>query len=200
MLTLVLVSALNLAPGITLADHAAAYPDGFTGRVRLVADEEDDGDKRPSLDAMTRTQLARELKRLEDARPSFAGPIVAMAIGYPLLIAGLAVAFVGFGSFAISSSSTLAIVGFLLVGVGAIMGVAGFIVALIGTIKLATRFGARRASAEEIDEVQRKIDELDQRPVVQPLPPPDIAPPPPPPLPPEANLVRPGPMMTLATF
>jgi hypothetical protein len=41
MLTLVLVSALNLTPGITLADNAGGLP-----RIRLVRDDEDEGDKR----------------------------------------------------------------------------------------------------------------------------------------------------------
>ncbi len=195
MLSLVLVSALNLAPGITLADNVGSRSADLGARIRFVRD---DDDKRPSLDAMTREQLARELKRLEETMPSFGGPIAAMAVGFPLGIAGAVMVYFGVAMFEGASSAVLA--GAALVVFGGAMVITGFIIALIGSIKLATRFGARAAHREQIDEVQQKIDAIDQAPVNTPLPPPDEAPPPPPPLPPEANLVRPGPMITVMTF
>lgn len=193
MLSLVLVSTLHLAPGVRLIDSAAMHP-----RIRLVRDDED---QRPSLDTMTREQLVREQRRLEDERPGLGGPIAQMAVGYPLLFGGIGVAFFGVGSLAFATSTGV-LVGFALIVVGGAMVTVGFILALVGTIRIFTRVSARSANAEAIDEVQQKIDALDQAPLpgMAPPPPSDVVPPPPPPLPPEASFVRPGPMLTVMTF
>jgi hypothetical protein len=202
MLTLLLASTLHLAPGVSLADHVEGRSARLGARIRFVRD---DDDKRPSLDAMTREELSRELKRLETAMPGFGGPIAAMAVGFPLLGVGIGLLYLGVSTISFSGSTAF-LIGFAAIVFGAAAAITGFIIGLIGTIKFATRFGARARHQEQIDEVQQTIDALDQAlppgapPEIAPMPPPDIAPPPPPPLPPEANLVRPGPMMTIATF
>ncbi len=197
MTALLLATLLNLSPGIVLADNVSARHVALSeARLPLLFVSDDEDEKRPSIDAMTREQLAVELRRLDESRPSLVGPIVLMSVGAVLTFPGIGVFLVGVAD--LSSSS---IVPYLLVGFGAIMITVGAILLLIGTIKLATRFGARRAHAEEVDEVQKRIDAIDQ--AMPPPPPgtpgPDIMPPPPPP-PPQANLVTPARMQTVMTF
>lgn len=198
MTALLLATLLNLSPGIQLADGAGVRNVALSEArlpFLLVSDEEDD--KRPSIDAMTREQLVSELRRLDDTRPSLGGPIAALSVGVVLGISGAAVAFVGVGVIGFSGSAQ--ILTYALLGVGGAMVIVGAILILVGTIKLATRFGAIRAHRDETDEVQKRIDAIDQK--LPPMAPsPDLLPPPPPPPPPQASRLLPGAMATVMTF
>jgi hypothetical protein len=197
---LLLATLVNLSPGIQLADNVGARHVALSGaRLPLVFVSDDDDGPRPSIDAMTREQLAVELRRLDENRPSLGGPIALLSVGVALCIPGAAIIIGGLGAgFGFGSGSVAATVAILVVGFGAVLLTVGVILALVGSIKLASRIGARGAHAEEMDEVRKRIDTLDQTvPPIAPQPS-DLLPPPPPP--PQANLVVPGPLQTVMTF
>ena len=71
MISVLLLTVLNLAPGIQLADNVAGRNVALSeARIRLISNEADD---RPSLEAMTREQLAAELRRLDETRQVWLG-------------------------------------------------------------------------------------------------------------------------------
>jgi hypothetical protein len=213
---LLLLTVLNLAPGIQLADNVAGRHVALSeARIRLVSSEEDEG--RPSLDSMTREQLAAEMRRLDETRPSLVGPIVLTAVGVGLLTGGyvlLNVFYGGLTGLSVTGNSTavlLTYLGFLAVG---LVTIAGVVLAIIGSVKLITRIVAKIRHGREVSEVQSRIDEVDRSPpslappppIPEPLPlapVPDVPPPPPlppPPPPPQANLVIPPAMQLVMTF
>lgn len=207
MTGLLLATLLNLSPGIQLADNVAARNVALSeARLPLLFVSDDEETKKPSIDAMTRDQLAAELRRLDETKPSIVGPIVMLAIGAPLVIGGSLIVIEGLGNIAAVSGTTFSatfgayFVGYFLIIAGAAFITVGAILAIIGGIKLAMRLGSKRAHTEETDEIRKRIDTMDQAaPPPQPPPPPELMPPPPPP-PPQANFVVPGQMMTMMTF
>ena len=210
MMCLLLATVLNLSPGISLADNVESRHVALSDiRTRLQFVSDDD-DKRPSLDAMTREQLAVELRRLDGTRPSLVGPIVLLSLGAAFAIPGAvlmvtslaAIAVNGTPNFGSSGTSGLsaAIPYFTFIG-GAVLATVGVILVLIGGIKLPFRLKARSAHSREVDDVKKQIDVVDKAPVAPPVvvPPADAIPPPPPP-PPQANLIVPGQLQTLWAF
>ena len=196
MTALLLATLLNLSPGIQLADNVEARHLALSD-ARLPLLFVSDDEERPSIDAMTREQLAVELRRLDDTRPSLVGPIVLLGVGAALAIPGAVLVITGLPYLAFRAE---ALVGALFIFGGGILLTVGVVLALIGGIKLAVRVGARSRHAEETDEVRKRIDTMDQTvPPPPPGPAPDAMPPPPPP-PPSANLVVPGGMQTVMTF
>jgi len=198
---LLLATLLNLSPGIQLADNVESRNVALSeARLPLLFVSDDDG-PRPSLDAMTREQLAVELRRLDETKPSIVGPIILLSVGGAVAIPGLYLVLTNVGYLG-TTSTAVRIATFIVLGVGAVMITVGAILALVGGIKLATRLGERGRHAQDTDEVRKKIDALDQAAPPPPPPPPgpDMLPPPPPPPPPQANLVVPGGMQTVMTF
>ncbi len=196
MIGLFLATLLNLSPGIQLADNVAARNVALSGtRFPLLFVAAGDDRPRPSIDAMTREQLAVELRRLDNTVPSLVGPIVLLSVGGVLCVPGAALMIYGITT--AGEASSVAILGYFVATLGVAVLTVGVVLALIGGIKLATRSGSRRKHAEDTNEVRMKIDEMDQ--IVPPPPGPDMMPPPPPP-PPHANLVNPATMQTVMTF
>ena len=185
-------------PGIRMADNVSSRNVALSeARLPLLFVIDEDDDKRPSIDAMTREQLVSELRRLDETRPSLGGPIAAMSVGAVLAIVGGSLAFVGVSVIGFSGSAQ--ILTYALLGLGGAIVIVGAILLLVGTIKLATRFGAIAAHRDETDEVQKRIDAIDQK-LPPPPPGPEMLLPPPPPPPPQASRLIPGSMATLMTF
>lgn len=197
MTGLLLAVLLNLSPGIQLADNVSARHVALS-QARLPLVFVSDEDVRPSIDAMSREQLAVELRRLEENKPSLVGPIVLLSVGGALAIPGVYILLTGLSSLGYYSSGFEAFLAVVFVGVGVAFLTAGVILAIVGGIKLATRLVGRGKHLEEVEEVRKRIDALDQT-IPVPPPPPELVPPPPPP-PPQANLVIPGAMRTVMTF
>lgn len=201
MTSLLLLTLLNLAPGIQLADTVEGRHVALSdARIRLVSDDEE---TRPSIDAMTREQLTAELRRLDETKPSLVGPIVLTAVGLGLGVGGyVGISILAASLFASGSAGGIGVVllyvGFILVGVACIVGI---VLAIVGTVKLITRIIGKVKHGREVSEVQSRLDTMGSQPQLVP-PPPEEAPlplPPPPP-PPQANLVVPGAMQTVMTF
>jgi hypothetical protein len=199
---LLLATLLNLSPGIQLADNVEARNVALSeARLPLLfVMSDDDEDVRPSIDAMTREQLAAELRRLDDTRPGLGGPIALMVVGVALAVPGAGIVLAGVSAGLGFSGSYGSAVALVFAGFGVALLVVGVILAIVGSIKLVGRISARRAHSADVDEVRKRIDTLDQAPPTAPPPPgPELMPPPPPP-PPQANFVMPGAMQTVMTF
>ncbi|MBS1151946.1 MAG: hypothetical protein H6Q89_3644 [Myxococcaceae bacterium] len=204
MTGLVLVTLLNLAPGIQLADNVASRHVALSeARFQLVSDDEDA--PRPTLDSMTREQLAVELRRLDDTRPGLGGPIAMLSVGVVLAVPGVALGILGLSLVAVEAGMKAGAgtaVGYLVMAGGGVFVLVGTILLIVGVVKLIKRIGARREHTEEVNQIQQRLDTLDQQPAPLPGPPP--VPPPAPelaaPPPPQASWVVPGELITLATF
>ena len=193
MTALVLAALLNLSPGIQLADNVESRHVALSeARLPLVFVSSDE--LRPSIDAMTREQLAAELRRLEDTRPSLVGPIVLLSVGAVLAIPGAALIAIGVGNLGGTS-----FVEVLMIAGGAMLTITGVVLVLVGGIMLAVRLVRRGGHAADVDEVRMRIDVLDQTLPTPAAPATELVPPPPPP-PPRANLVVPGGLRTVMTF
>ena len=199
MTGLLLATLLNLSPGIVLADNVEARNVALSDarlRLQFVAD---DG-PRPSLDTMTREQLAAELRRLDDTKPSIGGPIVLLSIGAGLSIPGAYFLISGLSTAAFNSGTFTQAAGYILAGFGGVLLTAGLILVIVGAILLPMRLSKRTAHAEETEQIRRKMDTMDQGAPPPPPGPEEMVPPPPPPPPPQANFVVPGAMRTVMTF
>lgn len=202
-MTSLLLLALNLSPGIQLADNISARNVALSdARIRLVSDDEE---TRPSLDTMTREQLVAELRRLDETRPSLVGPIVLLSVGVALAVPGYIVlnmlmgGLLGSAASITTNGSAVAVMYLAFVGVG-VLCIVGIVLVIIGVVKLIKRIIAKGAHNREVDELQNRIDNFQPQQLDQPPPPPPALFPPPPPPPAEANLVVPGGLRTVMTF
>ena len=197
MTGLLLAALLNLSPGIQLADNVSARHVALSDvRFRPLLVSDDEKVPRPMFEQMTRDQLAAELKRLDDERPSLGMPIGLLVAGAALIIPGIGVTAVGV--IGLIASARGAVMGLLtasaiLTGVGFVMVTVGIILAIVGGVTLGVRIKGRHLNGNEADELRRRLEALDNG---QPLPVPMPAPAPAP----EANFVVPGAMQTVMTF
>ncbi|MBS1150028.1 MAG: hypothetical protein H6Q89_1726 [Myxococcaceae bacterium] len=126
--------------------------------------------QQPTYAGWTRAQLQTELLRLEDARPSVAGPVTMLVIGAVIGVGDLVVFFFG-GLIALLSSSGFPVTFSVGVSVAAVIAV-GLLV--VGGILLKGISQERSESTKQIDQVKSAIDQLTSPPVE----PPPMAPPP----------------------
>ncbi len=104
-----------------------------------------------SYDGWSVEQLRAESRRLNDNKPSIAGPIVLLAvgaglgvfIGAPFTYAGIVALAAGYGS------------GLLIFGLAVLL--PAIAMAVIGGIWLGARLSERHAVGEQIDEIERRI-------------------------------------------
>ena len=192
-MTGILVSLLTLSPGIQLADNVESRHVALADRIQLVVDE----GLRPSLDVMTREQLAAELRRIDETRPSIVAPIVSLAIGLAFAIPGTYLLASNFaaatGCCAFNQGEAILAGGF-----GTTLLITGVIFLAVGGGLLPFRLNKANTIDAERELIRMKINALDQGapPPVPPPPGPDVAPPPPP----QARNMIPGGMQTILTF
>ena len=155
MTHLILLSVLNVAPGIQLADnvdarHVALSDPGIR--------QDDDG--LPRVDAMTQGQLVAEQRRLDETRPSLVGPAVLLGVGGGLSISGAILFELVLGSITarIGLSDVVgAYFGLVLCSVA--IGV-GIVLAIVGTVQLVRQFIAQGRHAADTSAVQNRLDAI----------------------------------------
>lgn len=215
MTGLLLATLLNLSPGIVLADNVESRHVALSDvRFRLQFVSDDSEKPEPTLDQMTREQLAEELKRVESSRPSIVGPIVLLAVGAGLGASGVVLFLTGLAS--VGRATTVAqLIPYLMVGLGGVLSVVGVVLLIVGAIMLPIKIIKRARAGSEANDIRTRMDASDRaRPIEAPPVPPPAAPmspeapppppplplPPPPPPPAQANLVVPGFMQTVMVF
>ncbi len=197
MTGLLLATLLNLAPGIQLVDNVGARHLALSeARFTPLLVSDDDRVPRPTLDQMSREQLAAELRRLDDERPSLGGPIATLVVGVALIVPGFGIT-VG-GVIGLIANARGAVMGLttaslILTGIGFAMVTVGIILCIVGGVKLGLRIKDRTLNGREADEIRRRIDAREWG---QPQPVPMA----PPPLPAQSSLVVPGDLQTVMTF
>lgn len=124
-----------------------------------------------SLRNTVRTDLNRDLRLLEEERPHYTSTIVLGAVGGALLAGALA--FIGWGAAEGSrpGSYDTAIAQIIIYGIpGALVVVAAAVMIIVAVVKY---FGTRNAITErdaEINEVRRRLDDLEHPRLVLPVP------------------------------
>jgi hypothetical protein len=201
MTALLLATLLNLSPGdVRMADDWKPRAAGLADtrfKLQFVADDPSMPPPPPppveeptrSVEGMTRGQIEAQIAKLEENRPTMAGPIVLMAIGAPVLSLGVVILL------------------FTSIVVGAIFISVGVVCAGLGMLFLILKMSAVNAYRADRDRLDAQLRKFGPAPVQQdekapgpPPPPPEDGPPGPPPPPPQANLVMPGALQTLFVF
>ncbi|MBL8955686.1 MAG: hypothetical protein JNK82_33235 [Myxococcaceae bacterium] len=148
--------------------------------------------------AMSREELRREYRRLEEDRPPIAGAVMAIALGGGALGIGAITTWI---SGLVALTSRLPLIPFA-VGIGLAAG--GAIVLIIGIVMLRAAIAERKPFNDAMDEVRGRLDGTWEAPTPSyparddgPVAP---VPPPPPPLPPPSADFGVRPSLVLATF
>lgn len=157
----------------------------------------------PTLDGMTRDALLAEKARLNDSAPGIGGGIALTVVGGVLLFAGFVTTYAGILTYVGSSVyGSLAATGLIVIGFGVAMLITGAVLLPIGIVKLIRSIRERRQYSTRIDEINNRLDGLDNNspnPYAPPPPPPNAVPPPPPP-PPSALGNTPDAALLVSTF
>ena len=195
------LSVALMASGSALAHTEPAHFHGaLLSDAAFYSQEGEAGIPETPVEQMTRAQLQNEYQRLEGERPSIGGPIALTSVGGGLLLVGLGVGVEGILAFLYFGDSTAAYaaVGYMLLGLSAVMMITGAVLLTVGLVKLFTRIGARRAYTQRMDDINARLESYDRDDAPLAPPPPDELPPPP--LPPGAWLFDVQPSHVVATF
>ena len=155
------------------------------------------GSAETPVEQMTREQLQAEYQRLEREQPSLGGPIALTAVGGALCILSLPFlysALVAFGA----SSTAVVTAGFVFLAFAAALGITGAVLLPIGLVRMFRAIGERRTASQRMDDINARLESLDQTGAPPPPPPPTDIPPPPPP--PGAGFFDVKPQYVVATF
>ena len=189
-------SALADSPSASSIATHASMRGSLNGGMRVVPVQYDDGSWAP-LDGMARESLLLERNRIEDSRPGIGVPIALIAVGGGLMFAGFITAYVGL--IALYTSSNVAGV---ILGIGGAIFAGGSVMLVIGIIRLVATIRERRIYSDRLDEINRRLEQLDQGPNMNPYipapPPPPLGMPPPPPPAAQGNV--PDASMLIASF